>query len=98
MQLPLVAYMNADVSGLTPGAPVNLLGIQVGDVTGVSLQIDRATRTARVRVAMQVQPDRVLALSKSQSPADVQAVFQHFVDHGMRVELGTESMMRLGRR
>ncbi len=90
-QLPLVAYMNADVSGLTPGAPVNLLGIQVGDVTGVSLQIDRATGTARVRVAMQVQPDRVLALSKSQSPADVQAVFQHFVDHGMRVELGTES-------
>ncbi|HUM07988.1 MAG TPA: MlaD family protein [Acidocella sp.] len=90
-QIALVTYMTSDVSGLTPGAPVNLLGIQVGDVTGVSLQIDRTTGTARVRVAMQVQPDRVLALTKSQTPAEVQAVFQHFVDQGMRVELGTAS-------
>jgi paraquat-inducible protein B len=90
-QIPLVAYMNSDVSGLTPGAPVNMLGIQVGDVTAVSLQVDPATGTARVRVAMQVQPDRVLALNQSQTPSQVQAVFQRFVDHGMRVELGTES-------
>ncbi|MCB5943862.1 intermembrane transport protein PqiB [Acidocella sp. KAb 2-4] len=90
-QIPLVAYLRADVNGLTPGAPVNMLGIQVGDVTDVSLQINPATGAAQVRVGMQVQPERVFALTRAQPGLDPEAVFQHLVDQGMRVELASAS-------
>ncbi len=90
-QIPVVTYMTSDVSGLVPGAPVDVLGIQVGDVTDVKLQLDAKTGTVRVRVAMQVQPERVLQLSPATAAQDQQAVFQHLVDHGLRAELGTAS-------
>ncbi|MBB5374401.1 PqiB family protein [Acidocella aromatica] len=90
-QIPLVAYMASDVNGLTPGAPVNMLGIQVGNVTNVKLEIDQATGNARVRVAMQVQPERVLTSSQLQASYDPLSDFQRLVAKGMRVEMGTAS-------
>lgn len=90
-QIPLVTYLTGDVSGLTPGEPVTLLGIQVGDVTDVDLQVDGATGTARVRVAMQVQPERVVGTTSLNHPADLQAVMQRLVDHGLRAALTTGS-------
>jgi len=89
-QIPVVTYMTSDVSGLVPGAPVDVLGIQVGEVTDVKLQLDQQTGTVRVRVAMQVQPERVFQLSPA-AAGDQQAVFQRMVDRGLRAELGTAS-------
>jgi paraquat-inducible protein B len=90
-QIPLVAYMSTDVNGLTAGAPVNMLGIQIGSVTDVKLEIDQATGNVRVRVAMQVQPERVLTSSQLQASYDPLSDFQRLVSKGMRVEMGTAS-------
>jgi paraquat-inducible protein B len=90
-QIPLITYMTSDVSGLTPGAPVNVLGIQVGDITSVKLELDPVTGSMRVRVAMQVQPERVLQLPATATAQDQQAVLQRLVDRGLRAELGTAS-------
>ncbi len=88
-QIQVVTYVTSDVSGLTPGAPVNALGIQVGDVTGVDLLVDPSTGQAKVRVSMQLQPQRIFALKQnSQLPAPL-TLFQRFVNNGMRVEIGT---------
>jgi paraquat-inducible protein B len=90
-QVPFIAYFNSDVSGLTQGAPVTMLGLQVGNVTDVALQVDSATGTARVCVTMAVQPGRVLGAAQNATAGDVQAAAQRLVDHGLRAELGTES-------
>ncbi|MDE2320293.1 MAG: MCE family protein, partial [Rhodospirillales bacterium] len=88
-QIQVVSYITSDVSGLTPGAPVDALGIQVGDVTSVELIVNPATGKAKVRVTMQLQPERISALNINAKSADFVTMFQRFVNNGMRVEIGT---------
>ncbi len=89
-QIPVVTYLTSSVNGLTPGSPVDILGIQVGDVTSVQLLVDRKAGNVRARVAMELQPGRVFSGS-ALATADAATDFQMLVDHGMRVELGTAS-------
>ena len=88
-QIQIVSYVTTDVSGLTPGAPVDALGIQVGDVTGVALNVNPANGKAKVRVTMQLQPERISAIRYSKKMPNYVTLFQHFVDNGMRVEIST---------
>lgn len=90
-QLKLVTYFTTDVSGLTPGAPVNALGIQVGVVTSVSLQINRTNGTSRVRVEMEVQPQRFDPDALNFPLRTVKGELQMMVNQGMRAQLGTAS-------
>ncbi|MDE8346052.1 MAG: MlaD family protein [Acidocella sp.] len=90
----IVSYFTSSVAGLTRGAPVNILGIQVGQVTNVRLIMDPKTGAAKVRVAMDLQPERVLAAATiakaGVSPLDV---LQNMINQGDRIELGTSSFI-----
>ena len=89
-QIPIVSYLTSSVSGLTRGAPVDILGIQVGDVTGIQLLVDRTAGQVRARVTMELQPERVFS-GTNLAEADAASDFQMLVNHGMRVEIGTAS-------
>jgi paraquat-inducible protein B len=90
--VPMVSYFTSSVSGLNRGAPVNILGIQVGEVTGVTLVVDPETGNAKVRVAMDLQPDRVVdAGIIANAGVNPEGVVQNMVNQGMRVELETGS-------
>ena len=90
-QLKMVTYFTSDVSGLTPGAPVQALGIQVGVVSAVTLQLDKVHGTSRVRVDMDVQPQR-FDPSTTQFPIKaLKAELQLMVNNGLRAQLGTAS-------
>jgi paraquat-inducible protein B len=89
-QIPIVSYLTSSVSGLTRGAPVDVLGIQVGDVTSVQLLVDQKAGQVRVRVGMELQPERVFS-GATLAHANAKNDFQLLVDHGMRVEVGTAS-------
>lgn len=84
----IISYFNSSVSGLSRGAPVNILGIQIGEVTDIRLIVDPANGGAKVRVAMNLQPERVvnagIIASAHISP---QSVLQNMVNQGMRAEL-----------
>lgn len=88
-QIQLVTYADSDISGLTPGSPVTVLGINVGDVTGLNLQLDTNTGKMRVKISMQVQPERVLKSGQQESSAEILSIFQKFVDNGLRAEIST---------
>lgn len=88
-QIQLVTYANGDVSGLTSGSPVTALGIEVGDVTGLSLQVDTKTGKMRVKINMQLQPQRLLNVDPQTSPDKILPIFQKFVDNGLRAEITT---------
>jgi paraquat-inducible protein B len=91
-QVPMVSYLTSSVSGLTVGSPVDVLGIQVGDVTDVSLKIDPVAGTVMARVAMRLQPERVFA--PGQLPAENPMIgFQRLVDNGMRVQVEPENLV-----
>ena len=86
----LVTYMRSSVQGLDVGSPVFMLGLQVGNVSAIKLMLDRAVGDAKVRVEMEVQPERVLPEHDVSLPVLTPEV-QAMVDKGLRAEVATFS-------
>ena len=85
-----VMYFQTSTSGLAVGSPVQIYGQQIGNVTEVGLELDPVNATARVRVAAEIQPERLSAMGGD--PKDTpETVSRRLVDHGMRAELVTTS-------
>ncbi|GBQ23240.1 paraquat-inducible protein B [Acetobacter estunensis NRIC 0472] len=91
-RLPVVTYLSSSVAGLTSGSSVTMFGIQIGSVTDVKLQLDQKTGHARVRVAMDVQPERILPPSQIRHDGMLQTM-QALVDNGMRASASSLSML-----
>jgi len=88
----IVAYFQSSVAGLVKGAPVDILGIQVGQVTSVKLLVDPYAGTSKVRVAMDLQPERIVAKSLIKTAnINPETVMRNMVEAGVRVQLGTGS-------
>ncbi len=92
-KLPAVAYFNSSVSGLRPGSPVQILGIQVGIVTDIRLVVDIRNSNAKVRVAMALQPQRALIRSDIFTHERIAELLQNFIDHGLRAELASGNLL-----
>ena len=82
-RIPVVTYLTSSVAGLAAGAAVDVFGIQVGNVTEVKLLLDPQTAQVRVRVAMEIQPERVFPDTKFPG-ANPQHVLSGLVGEGMR--------------
>jgi len=87
-----VTYFESSVRGLTHGASVEFYGIQVGTVTEVALELNPANGDARVRVRLEVQPERILSQS-TVSKSDPLDVARRLVRRGMRAQLQTASYL-----
>ncbi|NHN84553.1 MCE family protein [Acetobacter musti] len=91
-RLETATYLSSSVSGLAVGSSVTMFGIQVGSVRDVKLQIDQKTGHARVRVAMDIQPERVLARNEIQHDS-MASVMQALVANGLRASAASVSML-----
>jgi paraquat-inducible protein B len=91
-RLSIVTYFKSSVKGLAAGSPVDMFGLQVGNVTEVKLQLDPQTGQAQVRVAMEVQPERVFSEDEINHGA-VDSVTQALVDNGLRAETDTGNLL-----
>ncbi len=89
-RIPFVLYFESSTSGLARGSPVQIFGNTIGTVNDVQLQLNPANATARVRVAVEIQPERLLAIGGDPSETPL-SVSQHLVDRGMRAQLSTLS-------
>ena len=85
-----VTYFESSVRGLARGAAVEFYGIQVGTVTEVRLEVDAATGGARVRVGLELQPERVVG-DDALAAEDPVAVARRLIRRGMRAQLQTSS-------
>ncbi|HEY1857732.1 intermembrane transport protein PqiB [Acidocella sp.] len=90
-QIPVVSYFTSSVAGLAHGAPVDVLGIQIGVVQSVKLIIDPYAGTAKARVFMEIQPERVLEAGQFPKTLSPDQVLQKMVDQGLRAQLDTVS-------
>jgi paraquat-inducible protein B len=82
-RVPFVTYFDSSVSGLGPGSPVQVYGMQIGTVSDVRLEL-AANGRLRVRVRMEVQPQRVFGPDNPGPSGDSLAITQALVDRGMR--------------
>ena len=87
-----VTYFESSARGLTRGASVEFYGIQVGTVTEVALELNPGNGDVRVRVRLEVQPERILSES-AVAQSDPLAVARRLVRRGMRAQLQTASYL-----
>ena len=88
-----VTYFQSSVRGLARDAPVEFYGIQVGAVTDVALELNPQTGEARVRVRLEVQPERIMGPEQLAEKNDAIEVSRRLVKRGMRAQLRTASYL-----
>lgn len=91
-RIAYVSYFNAAVRGLDVGAAVEIFGIKIGNVTDVKLELDTATGQARVRVAYEVQPERIFGLGDN-TQVDPVLISRQMVALGLRAVLDSNSFI-----
>jgi paraquat-inducible protein B len=82
-----VTYFDSSVAGLAQGSPVDIYGVQVGVVTSVNLILDPDTGEEKVRVGMELQPERNAHQTDFSSNSGTSQLLQKLIDRGMRAEL-----------
>ena len=87
------------VRGLTEGAPIDFLGVEIGRVRTFALQYDSKRDRFPVQVLAEIYPMRLGAmrtalLRSAPGGADPDAdLLQRLVDHGMRAQLRTGNLL-----
>jgi paraquat-inducible protein B len=91
-RIPFLVFFEGSVRGLAVGAPVDLFGIQIGNVTGVNLELDPTGRSSRVAVRLEIQPERIMQGEqlRESEPIDVA---RRMVARGMRVQLRSANLL-----
>jgi paraquat-inducible protein B len=96
-----VMYFKGSLRGLSPGAPVELHGITVGEVKSVDLEFDQASGTLDFPVVVEVYPQRMRGhprrpgggAKQDNSEASSRAMIDALVAHGLRAELKTGNLL-----
>lgn len=97
-QTYLLVFKQSSVRGLAPGAPVELGGVTIGEVTEVRPQFDMQTLEFSVPVIISVDPQR-FGVRFLNLPGNEDAVTRHkrvmdiLVSHGLRAQLKTGSLI-----
>ena len=90
--LKYVMYFNGSVRGLAEGAPVELRGIPIGRVTGISLELDAGTADIRIPVTAELEPDRIQEINKLPDISN-QDMMSRLITKGLRAQLRTGSLL-----
>lgn len=97
-----VMYFRGSLRGLSPGAPVELHGISVGEVKSVDVEYDRDAGSLRFPVAVDLYPQRIRgrkvtgvqpAAAKMDPETSSRKLVDSLVAHGLRAELKTGNLL-----
>lgn len=94
-KLRYIAYFQSDTSGLDPGAPVTLRGVQIGNVAAIRVGYDDHTREFYVRVAMDIDRDAVIWSEawREHYRQDVYQTYRNMIEQGLRARLQQQSFV-----
>ncbi|HYS64713.1 MAG TPA: MlaD family protein [Paraburkholderia sp.] len=93
-----VLNFKESVRGLAVGAPVDFLGIVVGEVAGIHTRFDPVTKQFSIPVDIRLFPERFTSRYASGEGGgrvtnDRQQLAQTLVDHGLRAQLRTGNLL-----
>lgn len=97
-KVPYLVEFDESVRGLTPGAPVEFRGMQVGTVSDVGLQIDVATESIRIPVTIEIEPQRIRFTGTDGpdgNPLDdtPYVLMEKLVERGLRAQLQSGNLL-----
>jgi paraquat-inducible protein B len=95
---PFVMYFGGTLRGLSPGAPVDLQGITVGEVKSVDVEYDQRLGLLAFPVVVDLYPQRLRGRTQRAARAgdgaiDTRALIDSLVAHGLRAELKTGNLL-----
>jgi paraquat-inducible protein B len=92
---PWLTYFDGSVRGLAVGAPVELQGIRIGEVTDITLEFDQEKMAFRIPVLIEVEPERIKFIERKTepSPLDKKRGMDILVEKGLRAQLKTGSLL-----
>jgi len=93
-----VMYFGGTLRGLSPGAPVDLQGITVGEVKSVDVEYDERAGSLAFPVVVDLYPQRLRgraqhAAAAGLPPIDSRRLIDSLVAHGLRAELKTGNLL-----
>jgi paraquat-inducible protein B len=97
--LALIMVFDQPSHGLAPGAPVELLGVDVGEVRSITLRHDARRATFRAEVRADIQPQRLGPVREEvvgtvPEGASVDALFiKRLVESGLRAQVRTGNLV-----
>jgi paraquat-inducible protein B len=86
-------HFDSGVRGLNQGAPVELQGIQIGQVLDVDLEFDADKSAFSIPVLVEIEPDRIQATGQRPEGAEGQKIMDYLVEKGLRAQLKTGSLI-----
>ncbi|WP_210527862.1 MlaD family protein [Rubellimicrobium arenae] len=93
--LDLIAVFSGNIAGLSVGAPVELDGIRIGEVTDVNGLLDPerfGDEEVHLQTVLALQPSR-LGLEGDQGRSDILAALQSRVGRGLRAQLASAGLL-----
>lgn len=87
-----ILNFNTSVRGLSPGAPVEFRGIQVGEVVDLKLEFDASKKNFEIPVLIVIEPGR-LNVMDDPKPQNHEKVFDYLVAKGLRAQLATGNIV-----
>jgi paraquat-inducible protein B len=91
-----VLYFSGSLRGLSVGAPVDLRGIDIGEVKRLSVEYDPVAGMLRFPVEVDIFPQRIRSRGRTevdQSDIGGRKMIDSMVAHGMRAELKSGSLL-----
>lgn len=91
--LPVRMVFPNNTRGLSVGAPIETLGVEVGRVTALALRHDPARQRFSVEVEADLYPRRLGLTGQPGMPDDPRALVKLLVDRGLRAQLRNGSLL-----
>ncbi len=88
-----VIFFDSALNGLNIGAPVKLQGVQIGNVSEISLEMDTSTGRIYKPVVINIEPELLRNFSGQQSDAPLKDDAQRLIDLGLKARLETQSLL-----
>ena len=90
---PYLVYFLGSVAGLQVGAPVQLRGITVGQVTDVHMELNPKDLTLHVPVTIELETERIQMAGGSSTSDQSGVILEALVKHGLRAQLQSASLL-----
>lgn len=86
----IIMYFNHSIRGLTAGAPIDFMGLEIGNVKSINVEFNANYTQLRMRVEALIYPSR-LANGKELDPDG--DIFRSFIQQGWRAQMRTGNLL-----
>jgi paraquat-inducible protein B len=88
-----VLLFDESVRGLSPGAPVEFRGIQIGQVIDIKSEFDLKRNRLKIPVIAAVEPERIAFTGRLPEGATRETLVDYLVESGLRAQLRTGNLL-----